>query len=79
MSQLQAATELPQDYMQSLNDLNLNPLWPSLRGLLPEGEPVHSSVASRWRYADIPGGKRVVHSRHRQGSHSELLRCILPM
>lgn len=53
MSQLQSASELPAEYIASLNALNLNPLWPSLRAFLPEGEPAANSVATHWRYSDI--------------------------
>jgi len=53
MSQLQSANELPSSYLADLESLNLNPLWPSLRGLLPEGEPAKSSLATHWRYQDI--------------------------
>ena len=30
--------DLPADYVQDLRDLNLVPLWPSLRGVLPPHE-----------------------------------------
>lgn len=53
MSELQRADELPSDYIRDLNQLNLNPLWPSLRALLPEGEPVGTSEPTHWRYAEL--------------------------
>ena len=53
MTQLQTAAELPPAYLATLNQLNLNPLWPSLRAFLPEGEPTGASVATHWRYNDV--------------------------
>lgn len=53
MNQLQSVNELPEGYLSELNSLNLNPLWPSLRALLPEGEPAAVSVPTHWRYQDI--------------------------
>tara|TARA_R110001599_G_scaffold183999_1_gene377450 strand:+ start:1879 stop:2922 length:1044 start_codon:yes stop_codon:yes gene_type:complete len=53
MSELQSVAELPSDYIATLEALNLKPLWPSLRALLPEGEPAANSVAAHWRYTDI--------------------------
>jgi gentisate 1,2-dioxygenase len=35
--------DLPQDYVQDLRDLNLVPLWPSLRGVLPPNIPTRQT------------------------------------
>lgn len=45
--------ELPQDYREALAKTSAQPLWPSLRGLLPYGQPVHRTVPHRWRYREL--------------------------
>ena len=39
MQELGRLEDLPQDYRDELAKLNLVPLWPSLRGVLPPGVP----------------------------------------
>lgn len=53
MTALGTLDELPLDYRQSLEAVNLLPLWPSLRNLLPEGEPIRRTTPTLWRYSDI--------------------------
>lgn len=45
--------DLPQDYRDDLKSLNLVPLWPSLRALLPAGVPARSTLATHWPYASL--------------------------
>ncbi len=45
--------DLPADYRQALEALNLVPLWPSLRALLPPHRPRPATRATAWRYADL--------------------------
>ena len=53
MNELQSLTDLPSTYLDKLYELNLNPLWPNLRALLPEGQPQARSQSTHWRYEDI--------------------------
>ena len=39
MNDLGRIEDLPQDYVQDLRKVNLVPLWPSLRGVLPPKVP----------------------------------------
>ena len=40
--------DLPKDYVQDLRDLNLVPLWPSLRGVLPPNIPNRQTQPTHW-------------------------------
>jgi len=53
MPDLGTLEELPLDYRQSLAELNLLPLWPSLRNFLPYGKPLRNTAPVVWRYGDI--------------------------
>ncbi len=53
MSELGTLEELPLEYRNSLTDLNLLPLWPSLRNFLPYGKPIRRTAPVLWRYKDI--------------------------
>lgn len=53
MAELGTLEELPIDYRKALTDLNLVPLWPSLRAVLPYGKPTRRTTPTLWRYADI--------------------------
>ncbi len=53
MTALGTMEELPLEYRQALTDLNLSPLWPSLRNFLPYGKPVRNTEPVLWRYDDI--------------------------
>lgn len=53
MSQLGTLEELPQEYRQALTAANLVPLWPSLRALLPPGQPSSATAATQWRWQAI--------------------------
>jgi gentisate 1,2-dioxygenase len=45
--------DLPSDYVQDLRDLNLVPLWPSLRGVLPPHMPTRQTRATHWPYKSL--------------------------
>ena len=45
--------DLPASYVAALKALNLVPLWPSLRALLPPLKPRPNTRATHWAYADI--------------------------
>ena len=45
--------DLPQDYRDDLKTLNLVPLWPSLRAVLPPGTPSRATQAVHWPYATL--------------------------
>ncbi len=45
--------DLPQDYRDELKALNLVPLWPSLRGVLPPKVPTRQTRATHWPYASL--------------------------
>ncbi len=53
MSQLGTLEELPLEYRQALTDINLGPLWPSLRSLVPFNRPARETQPTLWRYQDI--------------------------
>jgi len=53
MSQLGTLEELPLEYRQALTDINLGPLWPSLRSLVPHHRPTRATEPTLWRYDDI--------------------------
>lgn len=45
--------DLPQDYRDELTALNLVPLWPSLREVLPPGKPALRTRATCWPYQSL--------------------------
>ena len=45
--------DLPPDYVQDLRDLNLVPLWPSLRGVLPPKIPTRQTQPTHWPYQSL--------------------------
>ena len=45
--------DLPAPYRAELEALNLVPLWPSLRAVLPPGKPVARTVATAWSYQTL--------------------------
>jgi gentisate 1,2-dioxygenase len=53
MHDLGRLEDLPQDYVQDLRELNLVPLWPSLRGVLPPKVPNRQTRPTCWAYQDI--------------------------
>jgi gentisate 1,2-dioxygenase len=53
MQELGRLEDLPQDYRDELKKLNLVPLWPSLRGVLPPKVPTRNTKATHWPYASI--------------------------
>ena len=53
MNDLGRLEDLPQDYRDELKQLNLVPLWPSLRGVLPPHIPTRNTRATAWAYKDI--------------------------
>jgi gentisate 1,2-dioxygenase len=53
MDDLGRLEDLPADYVQALRALNLVPLWPSLRAVLPPGQPRPNTRATHWAYAAV--------------------------
>ncbi len=53
MQELGRLEDLPQDYRDELKELNLVPLWPSLRGVLPPKVPTRQTKATHWPYKTI--------------------------
>jgi gentisate 1,2-dioxygenase len=53
MEALGRLEDLPQSYRDELTALNLVPLWPSLRALLPPKVPARRTQATAWSYAAI--------------------------
>ena len=52
-AELGKLSDLPPGYVDALRKLNLVPLWPSLRGVLPPHKPRLNTQATAWHYADI--------------------------
>jgi gentisate 1,2-dioxygenase len=50
MNDLGRLADLPADYVAALRELNLVPLWPSLRAVLPAGVPMRHTRATHWSY-----------------------------
>ena len=50
MEQLGRLEDLPADYLESLRQLNLVPLWPSLRAVLPPDKPRPNTRPTFWSY-----------------------------
>lgn len=53
MTDLGRLEDLPQDYRDALTRLNLVPLWPSLRGVMPAHTPRPQTQATHWPYATL--------------------------
>lgn len=53
MNDLGRLEDLPADYVAQLRDLNLVPLWPSLRAVLPPGQPRPNTQAIHWAYESL--------------------------
>ena len=53
MSELGRLEDLPADYVAALRELNLVPLWPSLRALLPPGKPRPLTRPTCWHYESL--------------------------
>jgi gentisate 1,2-dioxygenase len=53
MNDLGRLEDLPADYVAELRALNLVPLWPSLRGVLPPGKPRPNTKATFWAYETL--------------------------
>lgn len=53
MQELGRLEDLPQDYRDELKALNLVPLWPSLRGVLPPNVPTRQTRVTHWPYASL--------------------------
>ena len=53
MQELARLEDLPQDYRDALTKLNLVPLWPSLRAVLPPGVPTRRTQPTHWPYATL--------------------------
>jgi gentisate 1,2-dioxygenase len=53
MNELGRLEDLPQDYRDDLTQLNLVPLWPSLRAVLPPQVPKRKTQPTLWPYATL--------------------------
>ncbi len=53
MNELGRLEDLPQSYRDELTALNLVPLWPSLRAVLPPGKPRPSTQPTFWSYQTL--------------------------
>lgn len=53
MNELGRLEDLPLDYRQALAAQNLVPLWPSLRAVLPPGQPRPATRATHWAYEGL--------------------------
>jgi gentisate 1,2-dioxygenase len=53
MNELGRLEDLPAEYVQDLRNVNLVPLWPSLRGVLPNKIPSRKTQPTCWAYKDI--------------------------
>jgi len=53
MNELGRLEDLPADYVEALRKLNLVPLWPSLRAVLPPGVPTRRTRATAWSYGTL--------------------------
>ncbi len=53
MNDLGRLEDLPADYVQQLRALNLVPLWPSLRAVLPPGKPRPATQPIHWAYSSL--------------------------
>ena len=53
MQELGKLEDLPQQYRDDLKNLNLVPLWPSLRAVLPPQVPTRQTQPTCWAYRDL--------------------------
>jgi gentisate 1,2-dioxygenase len=53
MRELGRLEDLPEDYRKALTELNLVPLWPSLRSVLPPGKPALRTKPTCWPYETL--------------------------
>lgn len=53
MNELGRLEDLPTDYRDALTQLNLVPLWPSLRAMLPPDKPEPRTRATHWPYQSL--------------------------
>ncbi len=53
MQELGRLEDLPPDYVQDLRELNLVPLWPSLRSVLPPTVPARQTRPTHWAYSTL--------------------------
>ena len=53
MQELGKLEDLPQQYRDDLKDLNLVPLWPSLRAVLPPKVPARQTKPTHWPYKTL--------------------------
>ncbi len=53
MEQLATLEDLPKEYVSTLTQSNLVPLWPSLRNVLPPNQPIPQTQATAWHFKDI--------------------------
>ncbi|MFM7342202.1 MAG: cupin, partial [Betaproteobacteria bacterium] len=53
MNDLGRIEDLPLDYREQLGALNLVPLWPSLRGVMPAHVPTRKTRPTHWSYQQV--------------------------
>ena len=53
MNDLGRLEDLPPDYVEDLRQLNLVPLWPSLRGVLPPKVPTRQTQPTHWAFKTL--------------------------
>lgn len=53
MQSLGTLEELPEQYRENLTSLNLVPLWPSMRSVLPYGAPARKTQALNWCFSAV--------------------------
>lgn len=53
MEQLATLEDLPKEYVSTLTESNLVPLWPSLRNVLPPRQPIPLTQVTAWHFKDI--------------------------
>ena len=53
MNDLGRLEDLPQAYRDDLKALNLVPLWPSLRAVLPPKVPTRQTQPTHWAYSTL--------------------------
>jgi gentisate 1,2-dioxygenase len=53
MNDLGRLEDLPPEYVEDLRQLNLVPLWPSLRGVLPPKVPTRQTQPTHWAYKTL--------------------------
>jgi gentisate 1,2-dioxygenase len=53
MNDLGRLEDLPADYVEDLRQLNLVPLWPSLRGVLPPKVPTRQTQPTHWAFKTL--------------------------